>query len=402
MVSKDFLKPGWTGLSGRTLSSSLLLETNRRENPGCSASRTNVNPYMRLHQKKHPHLEKLLATAKPIVLGPSSRVLILSDLHMGNGGRRDEFRRNADLVRSMLQEYYLPEKYSLVLNGDVEELFKFPVERIGEQWGDIYDLFLRFEQNGFFWKTYGNHDDDLFEERNYRLSRHLLEAIRFMYGDEVMLLFHGHQASILLWETYPIVSRSVRLFVRYIAKPMGIRNFSTAYNSRRRFAIEKSIYEFSNQAKIVSIIGHTHRPLFESLSKVDHLNYRIEELCRAYPSAAPEERRLIQEQIAELKTMLDACFTEGKRIGLRSGRYNNIAIPSVFNSGCAIGKRGVTALEIDGSRIRLVYWFKNKQGRRFVSDRNAEPEQLADTGYFRIVLNEDHLDYVFSRINLLA
>lgn len=357
---------------------------------------------MRLHHKKHPHLERLLDTAKPITLGPSSKVLVLSDLHMGNGGRRDEFKRNADLLRSMLEEYYLPEKYSLVLNGDVEELFKFSVESIAEQWWHIYDLFLRFEQNGFFWKTYGNHDADLFEERNYRLAGHLLEAIKFMYGDEVMLLFHGHQASILLWETYPMVSRSVVLFLRYIAKPIGIRNFSTAYNSRRRFAIEKSIYDFSNQSKIVSIIGHTHRPLFESLSKVDHLNYRIEELCRAYPTASSAERRNIQEQIAELKAMLDSCFSEGKKIGLRSGRYNNIAIPSVFNSGCAIGKRGVTALEIDGDRIRLVYWFKRKQGRKFVSDRNSEPEQLGHSGYFRIVLNEDHLDYVFSRLNLLA
>ncbi|NTU92913.1 MAG: metallophosphoesterase [Chlorobiaceae bacterium] len=357
---------------------------------------------MRLHQKKHPHLERLLDSAKAITLSPSSRVLVLSDLHMGNGGRRDEFKRNADLVRSMLEEYYLPEKYSLVLNGDVEELFKFSIESINEQWGHMYELFLRFEQHGFFWKTYGNHDADLFEERNYRLSGHLLEAIKFMYGEEAMLLFHGHQASILLWETYPLVSRSVVLFLRYIAKPMGIRNFSTAYNSRRRFAIERSIYDFSNQAKIVSIIGHTHRPLFESLSKVDHLNYRIEELCRAYPSVNPEGRRMIREQITELKTMLDACFTEGKKIGLRSGRYNNIAIPSVFNSGCAIGKRGVTALEIDGEHIRLVYWFKGKQGRRFVSDRNSDPEQLGDSGYFRIVLNEDHLDYVFSRLSLLA
>jgi predicted phosphodiesterase len=357
---------------------------------------------MSLHQKKHPYLEKLLETARPVRLDSSSKVLVLSDLHMGNGGRRDEFRRNAEIVRSMLQEYYLPGKYSLVLNGDVEELFKFSVEDITRCWGEMYDLFLQFEKNGFFWKTYGNHDSDLFEERNYPLSKHLLESIRFMYDDEVMLLFHGHQASILLWETYPLVSRAVVLFLRYVAKPMGIRNFSTAYNSRRRFAIEKSIYEFSNQTKIVSIIGHTHRPLFESLSKVDHLNFRIEELCRLYSSAPKEERIAIREQITDLKAMLDACFTEGKKIGLRSGRYNNIVIPSVFNSGCAIGKRGVTALEIDGDRIRLVYWFKEKQGRRFVSDRNHDPEQLGNTGFYRIVLNEDHLDYVFSRIRLLA
>jgi len=192
------------------------------------------------------------------------------------------------------------------------------------------------------------------------------------------------------------------LFLRYIAKPVGIRNFSIAYNSRRRFAIEKSIYEFSNQAKVVSIIGHTHRPLFESLSKVDYLNYRIEELCRAYCSASDEERTKIELKITELKSELEACYREGKRIGLRSGLYNNITIPSVFNSGCAIGKRGITALEIEGNRIRLVYWYNGKRSRKFTSDRDNSPHELNDTGYSRIVLNEDSLDYVFSRLHLLA
>ena len=252
---------------------------------------------MSLHNKKHPHLERLLNKARPMNLDDSSRVLILSDLHMGNGGRRDEFRRNAELVRTMLENYYLPEKYSLVLNGDVEELFKFPLESIVSEWGDLYDLFLKFEQNGFFWKTYGNHDAALLDEKEYRLASSMVESLKFHYGNETILLFHGHQASVLLWETYPIVSRAVVFFLRYIAKPAGIRNFSIAYNSPRRFAIEKSIYEFSNQAKIVSIIGHTHRPLFESLSKVDFLNYRIEELCRAYPAADSEKRAVIEQKI---------------------------------------------------------------------------------------------------------
>ncbi len=357
---------------------------------------------MSLRNKKHPQLERLLQKARPVTLDQSSKVLILSDLHMGNGGRRDEFRRNAELVRTMLGSYYLPEKYSLVLNGDVEELFKFPLESIGEEWGDFYDLFLKFKHNGFFWKTYGNHDAELLEEKEYRLASSMVESVKFHYGDETILLLHGHQASVLLWETYPIVSRSVVLFLRYVAKPAGIRNFSTAYNSRRRFAIEKSIYEFSNQFKIVSIIGHTHRPLFESLSKVDFLNYRIEELCRAYPAADDEKRAIIERKIAALKIELDACYEQGNKIGLRSGLYNNITIPSIFNSGCAIGKRSITALEIEGNKIRLVYWYNGKQSRKYTSDRDNRPMELGSTGFSRIVLNEDSLDYVFSRLHLLA
>ncbi|MEI8033115.1 MAG: metallophosphoesterase [Chlorobiaceae bacterium] len=357
---------------------------------------------MRLHTKKHPQLDRLLKTAKPVRIDESTRVLIVSDLHMGNGGRRDEFKRNAELFRTMLSDYYLPEKYSLVLNGDIEELLKFPVESVVSQWGAFYELFLRFKENGFFWKTYGNHDAELLEERNYPLASSMLESLKFQYGRETMLLFHGHQASVLLWESYPAVSRAVVLFLRYIAKPAGIRNFSSAYNSRRRFVIEKSIYEFSNQAKIVSIIGHTHRPLFESLSKVDFLKFRIEELCRAYPLADRQVRAEIELQIGALKTELEASYRQGKRIGLRSGLYNNITIPSVFNSGCAIGKRGITAIEIEGNKIRLVYWYNGKQSRKFMSSRSNRPLELGSTGFSRIVLNEDSLDYVFSRLHLLA
>ena len=135
---------------------------------------------------------------------------------------------------------------------------------------------------------------------------------------------------------------------------------------------------------------------------MDFLNYRIEELCRAYPSADGDKRTAIKQKIAALKTQLDACYKRGKKIGLRSGRYNNITIPSIFNSGCTIGKRGITALEIEGNKIRLVYWYNGKQSRKFISDRDNQPVELGTTGFSRVILNEDSLDYVFSRIHLLA
>jgi UDP-2,3-diacylglucosamine pyrophosphatase LpxH len=355
-----------------------------------------------LNNKKRVHLERVLKKARSINLDHSSKVVILSDLHMGNGGRLDEFRQNAELVRTMLEKYYLPEKYSLVLNGDIEELFKFSLESISTEWSEFYDLFLEFEQNGFFWKTYGNHDSALLDDKKYRLASSMVESLKFQYGNETLLLFHGHQAAVFLWETCSILSRAVAIFLRYIAKPSGIKNYSVAYDNRQRFAIEKSIYEFSNREKIVSIIGHTHRPLFESLSKADFLNYRIEELCRAYSAVDGAKQAAIKQIIIELKIELDACYNKGKVIGLRSGIYNNITIPSVFNSGCTIGKRGITALEIEGSTIRLVYWYNGKQNRKFISERDNRPMELGSTRYSRIVLNEDSLDYVFSRLHLLS
>jgi len=360
------------------------------------------NNMMWLHKRKHPRLAQLLETAQPITLDRSSKIVILSDLHMGDGGRQDEFKGNAELVKNMLERYYRPKKYSLVLNGDIEELLKFPLESIQARWGDFYELFKKFEQNGFFWKTWGNHDAPLLEERAYPLASSLVESVKFKYGDDTLLLFHGHQASVFMWETFPIVSRAAIFFLRYVAKPTGIKNFSVAHNSRRRFAVEKAIYEFSNKEKIVSIMGHTHRPLFESLSKVDFLNYKIEELCRIYPSTTGDERAAITEKMKAMKYELENCYKQGKKIGLRSGLYHNITIPSLFNSGCTIGKRGITALEIEANTIRLVGWYSGKQHPKFASDFDSTPTELETTGFSRIILNEESLDYIFSRLHLLT
>jgi predicted phosphodiesterase len=289
-----------------------------------------------------------------------------------------------------------------VLNGDIEELLKFPLYAIETQWNEFYPLFRSFQHNGFFWKTWGNHDAPLLDEKEYQLSDYLLESLKFHYKEESLLLFHGHQASVFMWETFPMVSHLAVLILRYLAKPTGIKNFSVAHNSRRRFAVEKAIYEFSNREKIVSIIGHTHRPLFESLSKLDFLNYKIEDLCRHYPTTIGEERSAVRQQMQTMKKELEACYQQGKKIGLRSGIYHTLTIPSLFNSGCTIGKRGITALEIEGNTIRLVGWYNSKEHPRFATNHNQTPHQLASTNYYRTILNEEPLDYIFSRLHLLA
>ena len=54
----------------------------------------------------------------------------MSDLHLGDGGPRDDFRPNAELVHDVLRDYYLEAGYSLVLNGDIEELQRFSYAKI--------------------------------------------------------------------------------------------------------------------------------------------------------------------------------------------------------------------------------------------------------------------------------
>ncbi len=78
-------------------------------------------------------------------------MVVFSDLHMGDGGPRDDFRFNAELVRSALHGYYLPKGFSLVLNGDIEELQRFRLPAIRSRWGDIFRLFAEFRRSTRYW-----------------------------------------------------------------------------------------------------------------------------------------------------------------------------------------------------------------------------------------------------------
>ncbi len=62
----------------------------------------------------------------------------------------------------------------------------------------------------------------------------------------------------------------------------------------------------------------------------------------------------------------------------------------------------MTCLEIEGGKIRLVHWFDKTKSAKYMQQTGYEPEQLGDTDYYRMVLNEETLDYIFTRIRFLA
>jgi hypothetical protein len=152
----------------------------------------------------------------------------------------------------------------------------------------------------------------------------------------------------------------------------------------------------------MAVIGHTHRPLFESMSKIDSLRFEIERLCRKYPKASQKKQRRIE-------TVINSHKTELSRIRDHDGEpdgpslYNaNLLIPCVFNSGTVIGKRGMTCLEIDRGRIALVHWFDHRRTRKYLRYGNLDAYELPDTSYHRVEIKRESLDYIFARINLLA
>jgi UDP-2,3-diacylglucosamine pyrophosphatase LpxH len=336
-------------------------------------------------------LSALASQAPTRTLSARDRVVVFSDLHLGNGGRRDDFLPNGELLSAALRRYYLPRRYTLVLNGDVEELQRFRLADIRRRWAAFYELLAQFARQDRLERLIGNHDAELAVLRDSYPAPRLLEALRLELGKESLLLFHGHQASYL--QTYFL--GLVSALLRYVAKPLGIHSFSVSRSNLRRFRVEKRVYSFAHAHRQLVLIGHTHRPLFESLSRLDALRFRIENLCRQIPSARGMRRSGLERELAAQKAELERVLAKRGRIEGGTLYNSPLLLPCLFNSGCCIGRRGLTGLEIAAGRIALVHWF----------DRNRSEhsgEALAGTPYRREVLEQEPLDYLFTRVRLLS
>ena len=376
-------------------------------------------------------LQHLYDSSPTLPLSASDRLVILSDLHLGDGSARDDFLPNGELLGEILRTYYLPGGHALVLNGDIEELQRFSLQSIRARWEHLYALFRRFGERSGVHRIVGNHDEALWHSDPRLRDQPLQTALRLCFGADTLFVFHGHQATIF-FERFNDLSG---FFLRHFANRLHIRNAPAHYESTKRYRTEHRVYAFSNARKIVSVIGHTHRPLFESLSRVDTLRFRIEQLCRDYPAVSPRVRLEIEEMVKAYKKDLALLSERGHRDELKSSLYaEHLPVPCLFNSGCAIGKSGLTVIEIEDGQIALVHWFdsrrdgrprsphgrerhgsdhrgrerfagasrRRRRNRALVPPEAESTRRLGDTPYYRSVLKRDRLDYVFSRIRLLA
>lgn len=324
------------------------------------------------------------------VKNPAARVLIISDFHMGCG-KRDDFRTNGEIVKKLLEEYYYKNGWYLILNGDIEELAKNSLARVRTEWADMYRIFDLFNAEGRLYKTLGNHDEALLFEKDYPYT--LYDAVRIETGVIPLYVYHGHQSS----RVYTDFNNVIRLTLKYLLKPIGIRNISSARSPHRRFHVERNAYNFSQENNCISIIGHTHRALFESLSRFDYIKFEIERFCQDYPASSGEERERIAKEVRALR--LELGKLKRKERHERHNLYGDeLPLPCLFNSGSAMGKKGVNAIEVDSENIALVYWFAEGQGMKFINRGWYNVEKHA--GCCRAVLNQNRLDYLNAKIEL--
>ncbi len=166
------------------------------------------------------------------VVPASEKVVIFSDIHLTNSQNRQNFfeRANKSLYLDILKQYYSPRQFTLIENGDVEELLIFEpddtmpdyqkatwrqiiadrerrklaqMRQIVDDHADYYTVLNEhFINRGAFYRTIGNHDYDLASNAYVREIRTQLD-IRFPLASDIVFIVgpegrsyvvcHGHQ-----------------------------------------------------------------------------------------------------------------------------------------------------------------------------------------------------------------
>jgi hypothetical protein len=313
----------------------------------------------------HPALTRALNRAVTRVLDVDTphRYVFFSDQHRGAGDQADEFDICRPAYRSALL-HYLVAGYTLVLVGDVEELWENAFREVFAQHGEVIDLEAAFGP-GRYLRIHGNHDDGWSIAR--RVTRDLgprmpdgasvAEAVRFTIkkgGAErgTVIVLHGHQGTLdsdrLAWLARPAL--------RYLWRPIaqnffGIGRQSPSADLRLRAEHDRDMYQWAaSQPKLILIAGHTHRPVWAARTHLQRLEAEIAELERHPRPGDPEwETRLAQARVdAERKRAESPPELEGEDDRFR---------PCYFNTGCCKFSDGdITGIEIENGEIRLVKW----------------------------------------------
>jgi UDP-2,3-diacylglucosamine pyrophosphatase LpxH len=346
------------------------------------------------HNKKltDKRLSELWANNEVKALETSGeKYVIVSDLHMGDGGRADDFRNNKDTMKRAL-EYYKENNFKLILLGDIEELWQFDMTQIENKYEeDIYEKIRAFDKDNVF-RVFGNHDFDWNLKdpiRKDSANNWAVEALKMKdkNGKETILLVHGHQGSTESDKN----SWISRIFVRRVWKPIeplvvkiGLYGHPSATKSQVAKNYEKILYSWAKKKKIILICGHSHRAIYASKSYIDKLKSKIRRLQSEILSNR-DSRELVKKNIKKIEK-LNQELAEEKLKGreINSAEGNKTPLPCYFNSGCALYTDGITTLEIADDAIKLVKWHrKQKDGKFFEIYDDGDGQTMSD--YIRTI-----------------
>jgi hypothetical protein len=319
-------------------------------------------------------LSDILARSPSESLGPLSRYVVAADLRMGDGGKKDEFARSGKAAYAVLGGWYLEKGYTLVLDGDIEDLRNFWIKDILAAWPRMYALFDAFSDKGRLRKIVGERDLTLLRLRSYPYE--LCHGLRLDGERGSILLTHGHQAST------PFAGKD------YLSDYMQRWTYSSGHlkaaafdpDGRERFKTERRLHRAASRLGIALIEGHTRRPLFESMTNRDSVRREVERLLREGDPRDGSRGDGDDAKGGTVDALIDLYRREAKarRYSSGPGLAGPAGIdepsPCLFCPGRIGGAKGLRLLEIEGGSIRLVRW--TKSGR--LELRSAPIEGLLD------------------------
>jgi predicted phosphodiesterase len=285
----------------------------------------------------------------------NQRVIIFSDEHRGTRDGSDDFAVCEKAYLAAL-DYYESQKFYFVNLGDCEELWENTMFGIDKHNGAVYAKESLFIQRDAYCKVFGNHDlfwandplSGIWLKKIYGKTIPIFAGVVIRVdfsGDAGLNIFctHGHQG-----DKQSDGNAFSKWFVSYVWGPL--QNFleininSTSANDNLKTLHNMYMYDWSAaQKKTLLVTGHTHQPVFNSLT---HL-----------------ERLYLQLERAKTKTDEDAIKKIEAEIPRRKREYNFVnqsfasMKPSYFNSGCCCFDDGtITGIELCDGSIRLVKW----------------------------------------------
>jgi hypothetical protein len=316
-------------------------------------------------------------------LGPDSRYVVVADLRMGDGGRKDELAGSRKALFSILSRWYLARGYTLVLNGDVEDLRGFWLKDILAAWPEMYALFDVFAEKGRLRKIVGERDLSLLRLASYPYE--LSHCLRLDGERSSILVLHGHQAS------PPYAGRDYLsdYIVHWLGSSKRPKPEAPDKDGRERFKAERRLYRASSRLGVVAVEGHTRRPLFESLTNRDLVRAEVERLLRESDPRGGSSK---------LDALVDLYKKESNK---------GTGSPCLFCPGRVVGARGLRALEMEGGSLRLVRWSDSERERSAAAKTGPKapapaPQSLEGSSYRRYELRSTPIAGLLERVELLA
>lgn len=300
-------------------------------------------------------------SANPVIeLTEDKSFIVFSDLHKGAKDGADDFAL-AEANYLFALDYYLKKDYTLIHLGDVEELWENTLAAVKKNNPKTLEAENRFVKQNRLIKLFGNHDiywtnDPLSGLQlklmygNIKVLEGLLIRKHVNKGKLDIFLTHGHQG-----DGQSDGNVFSAWFVSNIWAPLQSFlsiNFNTPANDHALKTLHNRLmYEWSaSQENVLLITGHTHQPVFTSMTFLENLYLRLEKAKKSNDETL----------VAGIQQQIGKAWKSEPPQKIKSFEFK----PSYFNSGCCCFSDGdITGIELTAKSICLIKWEYDQHGR---------------------------------------